>query len=184
MIAQIYRSQEAEIRHYMMQQVDSNAEVFSLDLDDPVLCNRVIITRAINEGLLTYNSKTRRIANASNNTTILQSALGTNAIKEFASLATENTEYGTLIKDYKKKLNITKIFSVDFHEKVSQVKNELEGGNVFEKIIRAGVREEVIGKNGNFYTYADVKHNGIKKFVEYLQNNPSVYMNLSLELDK
>ncbi len=184
MIAQIYRSGEAEIRHYMMQQVDSNKDLFDLNLDDPILTNRIIITRAINEGLLSYNAKVRKITNAVNNTTILQSALGTNAIQEFASLAVENTEYGIVLKDLKKKLHIDKIFTSSFKDDVEQVKNDLEGGSVFEKIIRAGVKEEIITKSGNFYTYADKKHNGIKKFVEYLQDNPTTFLNLSLELDK
>ena len=184
MIAQIYRSNEAEIRHFLMSKVDTDKRMFDLNLDDETLIARVIITRAINEGLLTYNSKSRRIAYANNDTTIIQSTLGTDAIKEFASLTTENTEYGLIIKELKSKLKIDKVFSSEFEKKVTDVKNEMEGGSIFEKIVKSALKESVVKKSGSYYIYADKKHNGMNTFVDYLKENPTVFMNLSMELDK
>ena len=184
MIAQIYRSNEAEIRHFLMSKVDSNKKMFDVNLDDEKLIARVIITRAINEGLLTYNSKSRRIAYASNNTTILQSSLGTDAIKELASLSTENTEYGLVIKELKDKLKIDKVFSSQFEQKVNDVKNEMDNGSVFDKIVKSALKKGIVKKNGSYYIYADKKHNGLNTFIGFLKENPTVFMNLSMELDK
>ena len=183
-INQIYGALEPEIRHYMMREAEKNNDMFNLDLDNPVLHNKVIITRGVKEGLLNYNSTARRLSWAKNNHTIIQTSLGIDAIKELASVAQENEEYGSVIAEIKKTLKIGSLFSSQFEEKVEQVKNDMATGSVFEKIILAGCDKDVIIKNGNYYTYADKKHNGLKTFCTYLKENPTVFLNLTLELEK
>ena len=114
----------------------------------------------------------------------MHSALGTNTIKELATIATENDDFAQVLGSFKRKLNITEVFTPEFKGEVKEVQLEKENKSPFQIIVDKGIIAKKITKKGNHYSYAGEKFHGLKTFIDYLKSNPTIFLHLTLEVDE